>query len=226
MKENSLANNSENNLLIRIHSDSISYLITDENEEVVLQQLINIPSGKLKETQFFEHFFNQPELRVSDENVEIIFANSQYQLIPNDLFRQSDFHELFEIEFGKNERTKLIYNLLPQWGAHLVYEVEEPLMDFFEKKYPEAEVGHHVFKLLKNKVSKTSNAVYANLRKDFIDLIVVKENTLLLSNAFHTKTNEDICYFILNAYEQLGLDTETFTLKILSESTVDEVLVE
>ena len=40
----------------------------------------------------------------------------------------------------------------------------------------------------------------------------------MLANAFQAKTNEDICYFVLNAYEQLGLDTETFALKLLSQN--------
>ena len=69
MKESSQLQHPDNNLLIRIHSEGISYVITDENDEVVLQQLINVPAGKLNEVQFFEHFFEQPELRVSDENV-------------------------------------------------------------------------------------------------------------------------------------------------------------
>lgn len=225
MKESSQLQHPDNNLLIRIHSEGISYVITDENDEVVLQQLINVPAGKLNEVQFFEHFFEQPELRVSDENVLIVFENSHYKLIPNELFRQSDFNEFFELEFGKNEKTKLLYNLLPQWGAHLVFEVQEPLMNFFDKKYPEAEVDHHLFKLLKQDVKRNSNAAFVYLRKDFVDLIVVNDNSLLLANAFQTKTNEDICYFVLNVYEQLGLDTETFALKILFENSADSGLV-
>lgn len=216
----------DNNLMIRVHPEGISYVITDENDEVVLQQLINVPAGKLKETQFFEHFFEQPELRISDENVSIVFENSRYQLIPNDLFRQDDFRELFEIEFGKNDKTKHLFNLLPQWGIHLVYEVEEPLMDFFDRKYPEAEVEHHLFRLLKEDINRNSNSAFVNLRKEWIDLFVVKDNALLLANPFETKTHEDICYFVLNAYEQLGLDTEMFTLKVLSKKAVDKNLVE
>lgn len=221
-----LLHSTDNNLMIRVHPEGISYVITDENDEVVLQQLINVPAGKLKETQFFEHFFEQPELRISDENVSVVFENSRYQLIPNDLFRQDDFRELFEIEFGKDDKTKHLFNLLPQWGIHLVYEVEEPLMDFFDRKYPEAEVEHHLFRLLKEDINKNSNSAFVNLRKEWIDLFVVKDNALLLANPFETKTHEDICYFVLNAYEQLGLDTEMFTLKILSKKGVDKNLVE
>lgn len=221
-----LLHSTDNNLMIRVHPEGISYVITDENDEVVLQQLINVPTGKLKETQFFEHFFEQPELRISDENVSVVFENSRYQLIPNDLFRQDDFRELFEIEFGKDDKTKHLFNLLPQWGIHLVYEVEEPLMDFFDRKYPEAEVEHHLFRLLKEDINKNSNSAFVNLRKEWIDLFVVKDNALLLANPFETKTHEDICYFVLNAYEQLGLDTDMFTLKILSKKAVDKNLVE
>ncbi len=224
MKENLQPNSIDNNLLIRIHPDGITYAITDENEQVILQQMINVSSQKLKDIQFLEHFFEQPEFRVLSENVSIVFENSHYQLVPNELFRQEDVRDLYELEFGKTEQITLIFNLLPQWGAHLVYSVEESLIDFLEKKYPDAEIEHHIFKLLKKKVSRNETAVYAYVRKETVDILAVKDNTLLLANSFQTKTDEDICYFVLNAYEQLELDMKTVPLKLLSEESVSDKL--
>ena len=226
MKENLHPNSSDNNLLIRIHPEGITYAITDENEQVILQQMINMPPGKLKDARFLEHFLEQPELRVLSENVSVVFENSNYQLIPNELFKEDDVSQLFELEFEKNDNVRLIYNLLPRWGAHLIHSVESSVMDLFEKKYPDAEIEHHVSKLLKRKIDRNTDTIYANVRKETVDLFVVKENRLLLTNSFQTNTNEDICYFVLNAYEQLELDTKTIPLKLFSEDAVDKSLVE
>lgn len=225
MKENLQLYSIDNNLLIRIHPDGITYAITGENEEVILQQMISMHSRKLKDVYFLEHFFEQPELRVLSENVSIVFENSNYQLIPNELFRHDDVKNLYELEFGETKNVDFIYNLLPQWGAHLIYSAESSLIEFLEKKYPEAEIEHHIFKLLRKKVDRNTNRVYANIRKDTVDIIVIKGNELLLVNSFQAMTNEDICYFILNTYEQLGLDMKTIPLKLLSEDAVSEKLV-
>ncbi len=221
-----LLNSKENNLEILIKPETITYSIMDENEHVILRQEINILPGKSADIAVYEHFFNQPELRILSENVTIIFANSQYQLVPSELFREADMKDLFEIEHGKLENERLDYLILPKWGAHLVFSVPDKMMHFFDSKFPDAEVEHHVGNLLKRKVEKKATAMWAYVRSEALDLIVVKENVLHLVSSFEVKTNEDICYFVLNAYEQLQLDTDSVALNISSEVAIKEELVE
>lgn len=226
MPANQLVFNSvDNNLLICIRPDSILYSVTDENEQVLIHQEINMLPGKTANTSVYEHFFNQPELNILSENVLILIENTTWQLIPDELFREENKGELFEMEFGKSENSKLKYILLPKWGMHLVYRVPGMMIDFFEDKYPDAAIEHHISKLLKKKIEKTEDAVYANIRKDSTDLLVVKDNMLQLANSFDVKNNEDSCYFILNVYEQLQLSTESFTLNLISENAVNKELV-
>lgn len=218
-------NTIENNLLICIRPDSILYSISDENEQILVRQEINLIPGKMANTAVYEHFFNQPELNILSENVIILIENSAWQLIPDELFREENMNELFELEFGKSENEKLKFILLPKWGMHLVYRVPGVMIDFFEGKYPEAVTEHHVARLLKKRIEKTENAVYACLRKGSTDLLVIKDSMLQLANSFECKTNEDVCYFILNTYEQLELSTESVTLNIISDNTVNEELI-
>lgn len=212
--------------MICIREDSILYSVTDENEQVLLRQEINMISEKTANISVYEHFFNQPELNILSENVLILYENCACQLIPDELFREEDMLDLFEMEFGKSENENLKYLLLPKWGIHLVFRVPTAISHFFEEKYSDALTEHHIARLLKKKIKKSENAVYANLRKNSIDLFVVKDNLLQFSNSFEVKTNEDICYFILNVYEQLQLDTETLTLILISENTVKEELID
>jgi hypothetical protein len=147
-------------------------------------------------------------------------------LIPNEIFRNEDVKKLYEIEFGKKEKIELKFNLLPQWGAHLVFRTENYLTEFLEKKYPNAEIEHHIFNLLRKKIKKNVSSVYANLRKECVDIIVVKNSKLLIVNSFEAKSEQDIVYFVLNIYEQLELDIETFPLKLFSEKSISSSLLE
>lgn len=226
MPENQFISNSlENNLLISIRSESILYSVTDENEQVLLRQEINMLPGKMADATVYEHFFNQPELNILSENVLILIENSHFQLIPDELFREENMRELFELEFGKMENSKIKYILLPKWGVHLVYRVPCIMIDFFEGKYPDAIIEHHISGLLKKKINKSDEAVFAYLRKDTVDVLVVKDNLLQLVNSFDVKTTEDCCYFVLNVYEQLQLNTESMTLVLMSENSVNEEII-
>lgn len=224
MKENLYQDTPDNNLLVRVHSNGLYYAISDENDSVILQQTINIPEQKLKDIHFLEHFFDQPEFRILSENVSVVFENYDYQIIPNELFREDDMQRVFNSEFGEGNDHRLLYNLLPQWRVHLVFRVDKSLVRFLEKKYPDADFEHQVFRILRKKISRNTDTVYANLQKDLIDIVVVKDGSLLLVNSFVIKTNEDICFHILNVFEQLNLDLQVMPLKLFSENTVNEKL--
>ncbi|MFV0390613.1 MAG: DUF3822 family protein [Paludibacteraceae bacterium] len=215
----------DNNLLVRVHSNGLYYAISDENDVVILQQTINIPDQKLKDVHFLEHFFDQPEFRVLSENVSVVFEGFDYQLIPNELFREEDVLRMFNLQFGKGQDCRLLYNLLPQWRGHLVFRVDKSLVRFLEKKYPEADFEHQVFRTLRKKVTRNTDTVYVNLQKDLIDVVVVKDSYLFLVNSFVIKTNEDICFHILNLFEQLDLDLKNIPLNVFSENTVNEKLI-
>ena len=71
MSEKSLLNSADNTLEINISPESISYAVSDDNQQVLLRQELNIPIGPATDMGVFEHFFNQPELQILGENVRV-----------------------------------------------------------------------------------------------------------------------------------------------------------
>lgn len=225
MSEKSLLNSADNTLEINISPESISYAVSDDNQQVLLRQELNIPIGPATDMGVFEHFFNQPELQILGENVRIHYESSQYQLIPHELFSEKEMTELFSVEHGTSENEAVQYQILPKWGAILTYRLPVRMMSFFRQKFPEAEMEHHIAKLLKKQLSNRDAACWLHVRKDVIDLLVVQQKHLQLLNTFEVKTHEDCCYFVLNVYEQLQLDTETYHLNVIMDKSVNEGLI-
>jgi len=215
----------ENTLDMRICPDGISYAVSDDNQQILLRQELNIPIGPGTDMGVFEHFFSQPELQILGENVSIFYESNQYQLIPGELFSENDLEKLFSIEHGVSENEIILYKLLPKWGASLAFRISSRIQAFFEHKYPEAVIEHHISLLLKKQLANRETACWLNIRKEMIDLIVIQNKQLQLLNSYPVRSNEDCCYYVLNVFEQLQLDTETFCLKIMSENTVNEQLL-
>lgn len=225
MSEKSLLNSADNTLEINISPESISYAVSDDNQQVLLRQELNIPIGPATDMGVFEHFFNQPELQILGENVRIHYESNQYQLIPHELFSEKDMTELFSVEHGASENEAVQYQILPKWGAILTYRLPVRMMAFFRQKFPEAEMEHHIALLLKKQLVNRETACWLNVRKDIIDILVIQNKHLQLVNSFEVKTHEDCCYFVLNVYEQLQLDTETFHLNVIINKSVNEELI-
>ncbi|MGC3977610.1 MAG: DUF3822 family protein [Paludibacteraceae bacterium] len=216
----------ENILDIYVLADGILCSISDEHQNVVLRKELHIPIHSKMDIHFVEKFFHQPEFDLINENVNIHIINFGYQLIPSELYRQNDSEKLFEMMFGKAENETLLVNVLPKWNMHLVYRIPEKLIVLFNDIYPDAEKKHHIFELLKNFIHRSEEAVYLNILKIAVDLVLLKDSKLQIINTFAVKTDEDICYHTLNIYEQFQLNTENFKLKIKKNSTMSQSAIE
>lgn len=86
MSDKSHLYSADNTLDMRICPDGISYTVSDDNQQILLRQELNIPIGPVTDMGIFEHFFSQPELQILGENVSIFYESNQYQLIPGELF--------------------------------------------------------------------------------------------------------------------------------------------
>ena len=224
--EKSIVNSSENVLDIFISPDGILCSISDENRNVILRKDLNQPINTKTDMRMVIDFFNQPELKVLGDNVNIYVENSVYQLVPSELYRVEDAQKLFEMVYGNSDNEIIKYSVLPKWNLHLAYKIPEKIDIFIYERYPDVEIKHIVFDLLKSFVHKTEEAVYLNVRKNVIDLALVKDNKLQLLNSFDVKTDEDICYFTMNVYEQLNLNNENFKLKIRKNSILNPATIE
>lgn len=211
---NSLSNNGENILDIFISAFGISCVTSNENRNVLLHHELNIPIHSKTDFNLVESFFQQSELDFNSDNVDIIFESSEYQPIPSELYHNDSATVFYETIFGKIKNGVLLTEVLPKWGLHLVYLIPQKLGQIFQVRYPEAEIKHHIFLLLKDFIHKWDNAVYLNFRKNCIDLALVKDNELQLINSFDVKTPEDVCYFTLNTYEQFNLPINSYKLNI------------
>lgn len=207
-------NETEVSMDVFISKDSVGYVVSDEDRSVKISQELNVEVNSKADMQVIEDFFTQSGVDVAGENVCIHIENSVYQLIPSELFREKDAPAFFNLMFGNDENEIFQTAVLPKWNLHLVYRIPQVLSNFLNDFYPEAEQHHLVFTLLKNFVHKNEDAVYLHLRKNAVDMALVKENKLLFFNSFDVKNAEDICYHTLNIYEQFSLSVENYKLKI------------
>lgn len=210
----------ENKMDVFVSKDGIYYVISDDNKDVTVREELKLPIHSKTDLRLIEEFFETSGVEVESENVSIHVENSVYQLIPSELYRESDMPLLFNLVFGKSEDV-FQTTVIPRWSLHLVYRVSETLTSFFNNLFPEAEVQHFIFSLLKTFIHRNEEAVYVNFRNEIVDIALVKDNKLQLFNSFESKTPDDACYHTLNVYEQFQLSVESFKLKIKKNQSIN-----
>lgn len=210
----------ENKMDVFVSKDGIYYVISDDNKDVTVREELKLPIHSKTDLRLIEEFFETSGVEVESENVSIHVENSVYQLIPSELYRESDMPLLFNLVFGKSEDV-FQTTVIPRWSLHLVYRVSETLTSFFNNLFPEAEVQHFIFSLLKTFIHRNEDAVYVNFRNEIVDIALVKDNKLQLFNSFESKTPDDACYHTLNVYEQFQLSVESFKLKIKKNQSIN-----
>lgn len=207
-------NNTENNLDVIFSPEGVYCTITDENNNELLHRYLNVVMDVKTDMRRVKTFLEQPELEIIGENLNIYIENSQYQLIPSELYRVNDIEKIFEITFGKSENEVIKSAVLPKWNLLLAYRIPINISDFITSNFPEIDSKHIIFNLLKIFIKRSDNAVYLNLRANSIDIALVKDNKLQLLNSFDIKNDNDILYFTMNIFEQFQLDIQHFKLKI------------
>lgn len=226
MPVETLLNSIDNYLEIMICKRGVRYTVLDEQRNELLKQEINVSTESVSNHQLIDFLLHQPDMLLSENHTTIVFESTPYMLVPNELFRQEDAKILFEIEHGVNEQRDCLFYPIPKWGVHFVFALPRTLQMAFDSKYPHAIIKHRVGEWLKMKITK-EDGCYLFVREGEIDVVVIKDETLELVSSYETCSVEDICYYVLQAYEQLLLERMYFPLQIFeSKSLKDNVITQ
>ena len=155
--------------------------------------------------------------------VTVIHQNNLSTVVPNRFFDKKKM--AFYLNFNvKTLATDFItFDDLEALNAKNVYVPYVNINNYLFQNFGEFEYKHHstvlIEKLLKNTTTK-EKTMFVNVSKTSLDIVVLENKKLLLSNAFSYDSKEDFIYYVLFVAEQLNLDVQEFPLYLLGEITL------
>ena len=155
--------------------------------------------------------------------VTVIHQNNLSTVVPNRFFDKKKM--AFYLNFNvKTLATDFItFDDLEALNAKNVYVPYVNINNYLFQNFGEFEYKHHstvlIEKLLKNTTTK-EKTMFVNVSKTSLDIVVLENKKLLLSNAFSYDSKEDFIYYVLFVAEQLNLDVREFPLYLLGEITL------
>jgi hypothetical protein len=215
----------KNKLSIQFNLDGFSFSIynTPSKKEVYFREYVfensqNSPENLLLKIETI--FKTDAYLQNDFIAVTVIHQNNLSTVVPNRFFDKKKL--AFYLNFNiKTLATDFItFDDLGTLNAKNVYVPYVNINNYLFQNFGEFEYKHHstvlIEKLLKNNTTK-EKTMFVNVSKTSLDIVVLENEKLLLSNTFSYNSKEDFIYYVLFVAEQLNLDVQEFPLFLMGE---------
>ena len=214
MENNSNISN-QHRLSIRFSSDGFSLYIHDESNKLISSKEISCSTFAITKKEIINLLSNETETLHEFKKIELICESSVYTSIPSTFFNAENASDFLKFQFKKGEIESIICNTIPTIDNVIIFSIPKALHNALEAHFGNISIIHHLTHLLLKEISGTKeNIVHIQIRSTFFDAIVETNGKIQLINSFAYNSNEDICYYILNIFEKLSLDSETCQVKL------------
>jgi hypothetical protein len=209
---------------IQVRLNGFSFCILNcSNNEITWYKKIDLgkeqsPVEILKEIE--KLYAEETNLQTEFQEVIVLFSNNLYTVVPESFFIEEEASTYLKFN-TKILKTDVVAHDMLAHGLVNVYIPYTNINNYFFDKYGEFEFRNNISVLIEAVLAKNTESknaqVYLNDYSSYYDLVIVKQNKLLLANTFQYDTKEDFIYYLLFTAEQLQIDPSEFNLWLLGD---------
>lgn len=204
-------------LSIQINLNGLSFCILNKSDQSIEHlhevdfekpltphELLPHLKAELGSKTIFSQDFNE---------VVVVHQNELSSLVPEDLFDEKNSADYLKYNSKILKSDYIANDSISLARAKNVYvpyvNINNYIFDTFGQFVYKHSITVFAETLLKLKRVDHSKKVFINVNTNSFEMVVLQNNELLLTNVHQYYTKEDLLYFVLFTYEQMGLDTDT-----------------
>jgi len=206
--------------------DTLSYRVLTINKV----SFSNYDNPNNTEECYNTAFLAFAELSQKYDEVVVLHNNNLSSFVPQALFDENYLGSYLQYNVKVFESDFFTFDALDNYQINNVYvpyvNINNLLLDIFptfEYKHASSVLVEKLLDLSKNDDDKQ---MFVHFEEQSFEIIVVQNQKLLFYNYFDFSTKEDFAYYLLFTIEQLGMNPEFFTLKMLGNIVKDGGLFE
>ena len=147
--------------------------------------------------------------------VHCLWLSSRTTLLPGILYEREKLKQYFEFNQVLNDLDELHANHLKSLDAYLIFPIHHEIANAFIKQYPTLKFYNQATPFIEYALNQDLNetdCAYLNIQKNFFDIIIIRNHSLILHNSFNFRYEQDMMYFIMNVYDKVMLDPAIFPI--------------
>lgn len=211
-------NSEQYRMSIRLRSDGLSFSGYNPSvHESFFYRNTEFDRTKPYVASLKEFFFGHEFLSFMYKQVNVVCVSSQYTLVPEDIFLEKQKAELLSFAFS-SPADKCLNNLLPGESSEIVFGIGEEIYEFCSRSLINPRFIHHMAPQLalwkQQSGASLPRRMSVVLHRKMMDVVCYEQGSLLFANSFLYEKADDILYYILYVWKQVGLDQEKDQLSI------------
>jgi hypothetical protein len=212
------SNHIQKSLSIFILQDGFSFLILDE-----YQTPLEFKAFQLSKVSSTSEILNliKPHINsafVESERIQcvnVIYGNPQFTIVPQDLFDQNHLPHYLKYSSQLIEGDDFAFDEIPSAKANTVYIPYININNYLFETFGTFGFTHLFTGLIQKGLinsQTTDEYVLLHATKHMLYLVAIRNQKLILTNAFSFETAEDFAYYILFTVEELNLNRNELIL--------------
>jgi len=213
-------------LSIQFSPDGFSFCVLDASRNkysgLEIHDFQDVHSSVLLEEVLERIISGSKWLNNDFQATSIVYESQQMSLIPKPLFQPGQVSEYLRFNHILSADDNVCYDQLPNLDAVNIFSVPDKIIKLLDHFFPGVPVHHFSSALVENILIRNKNfgqgeMIFVNVRKQWLDIIVLDGRKLLFFNSFQYRTKEDFAYYLMYVIEQLGMNPEMVELVLMGE---------
>lgn len=218
---------------IQLSLNGFSYILTDAHtrEHLVLRSYDfgTVVSLQRLADIIDDLFANEELLSAAHAGINVAFVTRPWAMVPDMLLIKDRARQLIDLNFKKNEFSKLVLSQVP--GTEIVFasRVPDTIANAFYKYDEQVEFYPHQAALVFNAMQTLyyndfRTAFFMAVHEQFFDFLFIKDGKVFFYNNFHYRQYADILYFVMASMEKLNVDPGKAHIFLQGSDLVKEII--
>lgn len=210
-------------LVLKVSLSGFSFAVTDilSNKILIVKEVSFSKYENPSNTEecYKIAFSENPELTYKYDEIVVLHNNNLSAFVPQALFDENYLGSYLQYNVKVFGSDFFAFDTLENYQKNNVYvpyvNINNVLLDIFSDFDYKHFSSILVEKLLDLSKNDDDRQMFVHFEEKSFQIIVVQNRKLLFYNSFDFSTKEDFAYYLLFTVEQLGMNPEFFTLKML-----------
>ena len=215
-------------LALRIDEDCLQFAAFSNAEpSSLISRKVQLAGSEDNYLRSLENcIYDTPLLLLDFNRITLAFTSRRFMIAP-DALSDAQASDAFKALYGDVPGDVAIDHL-PRCSAKIAFELPAGVLRFINRTYENVTIHHHLRAVCEHFAAKSQGASvsrqYVYLHDSTADVCIFSQGRLALANSYSCPTPDDAAFFVLNAWQQAGLNPTTDELQLIGDRTVRDAV--
>jgi hypothetical protein len=216
----------DNQLSIQLSLDGFSFCVHNKFEnKISVFEAYEFNENNISPQQHLslikEIYTNSSTLSLKYKSVNVTHVNNLVTQVPKPFFDKNKLPSYLQYTIKLLEDDYITYDTISNTEIINVYVPFVNINNYMIDVYGSFIYKHSstilIEKLLQQFKNINKEICFVNISKNMFEIVIIKNNKLILYNCFDFETKEDFIYYILFEIEQLKINPEEINLQLMGD---------